>query len=187
MRGAADRLLVPLLVLIGLGLAGCPSRPVVKRPLPDPAPKPVRIEPKPTRTGGGSREVLGRRPTFRQPLRSPFLLRARPTLAGRRQGVLDRADLLRGLRPLRARLNRCLGRHLARLPGLARRLVITFVVGPYGRVWEVDADGEALVGPRTRRCVVGAVRSLAFSSPDPAGFVLIRRPVELGARGAARK
>lgn len=91
-----------------------------------------------------------------------------PTLApvsGARGHRLPPQAVQRVLVQNKGRFRECYQRGLQRNPKLAGRVVMTFVIGADGRVWQAGERSPTLPDPRVRACVLNHVFTLSFHNP----------------------
>jgi hypothetical protein len=95
-------------------------------------------------------------------------------------GRLPPREILRVLRSAFPKFERCYRAAQEREPGLTGRVLSRLVIGPRGRVVEVELDGADLTNGALATCVTAGIADLEFPA-STAGIVTVLYPLAFGA------
>jgi TonB family protein len=99
---------------------------------------------------------------------------AEPTTSGGLSGQV----ITQVARAHQSRLRQCYQRGLRSNPDLAGRVVISFVINPFGEVQEADIRRSDLHDGGVESCLLDVIMGWRFPFPDPAGEVYVNYPID---------
>lgn len=92
------------------------------------------------------------------------------------RGSLSREVITRVIRSHVGEVRSCYERELARRPGLAGRLTVSFVISPTGAVQIATVSSTTMDDPAVESCVAAAARRWRFPAPEGGGVVRVSYP-----------